>query len=434
MSKEDLFTAALFDQSPAVSLLSFPNVMNTYSPQQVSENQSEPSHKQGATAPESIAQAFRASGIQTPAYVLDHAAFHHNGQILKQVQDATGAKVLLAQKAFSCTSLYPILRNYLAGTTASGLYEARLAAEEFGGEVHVFSPAYKPEEITELLKISDHLVFNSLSQWKRYRAEVLAAERPVSVGLRINPEYAEAVAEIYNPCAPGSRFGVLASKMNEEDLEGIEGLHFHTLCEQGADALERTLEHVVAKFDRYLRQMKWLNMGGGHLITAPNYDVPRLIRIIHDIQARYPQLEIFLEPGEAISSGGGVLIGSVVDIVENGMQIAVLDVSATTHMPDVLEMPYRPDVLGSGAAGEKPYTYRFGGPTCLSGDVIGDYSFDTPLQIGDQLVFQDMAHYTMVKNTTFNGVPLPSIVLMREDGSLEMARKFGYKTFKFRLA
>ena len=221
--------------------------------------------------------------------------------------------------------------------------------------------------------------------------------------------------------------------MKEEDLEGIEGLHFHTLCEQGADALERTLEHVVAKFDCYLQKMKWLNMGGGHLITSVDYEVPRLIRIIREIQERYPQLEIFLEPGEAISSEGGVLIGSVIDIVENGMQIAVLDVSATTHMPDVLEMPYRPEVEGAGKAGEKAYTYRFGGPTCLSGDIIGDYSFDAPLEIGDQLVFHDMAHYTMVKNTTFNGIPLPSIALMREDQSIEVAREFGYKTFKFRL-
>lgn len=414
--------------------LNFPILMNTLSPQRPFVVKSAPSHKQGATPIPTIAEAFQQSGIATPAYVLDQAAFHHNGQILKHVQDETGAKILLAQKAFSCTSIYPILRNYLSGTTASGLYEARLAAEEFGGEVHVFSPAYKPAEIIQLLKISDHIVFNSLGQWKRYREEVLTSERPVSPGLRINPEYAEAVAEIYNPCAPGSRFGVLASLMNDDDLEGIEGLHFHTLCEQGADALERTLEHVIAKFDKYLCKMKWLNMGGGHLITASDYDVPRLIRVIREVQASYPQLEIFLEPGEAISSGGGVLIGSVIDIVENGMQIAVLDVSATTHMPDILEMPYRPDVEGSGQPGEKAYTYRFGGPTCLSGDVIGDYSFDAPLEIGDQLVFHDMAHYTMVKNTTFNGVPLPTITLMKEDHAIEVARKFGYKTFKFRLA
>lgn len=392
-----------------------------------------PSHRQGATSIPEIAKAFLESGLETPSYVLDQRAFHHNGRILKHVQDETGAKILLAQKAFSCPAIYPILRNYLAGTTASGLYEARLAAEEFGGDVHVFSPAFKPAEMDELVKIADHIVFNSVNQWKRYREQVLCADRHISAGLRINPEYAEACAEIYNPCAPGSRFGVLAELLTDDDLDGIDGLHFHTLCEQGSDALERTLEHVFAKFDKYLKRMKWLNMGGGHLITSDHYDVPRLIRVIKEVQSRYPQLQIFLEPGEAISSGGGVLIGSVIDIVENGMQVAVLDVSATTHMPDVLEMPYRPDVEGSGMPGEKKYTYRFGGPTCLSGDVIGDYSFDQELQIGDQLVFHDMAHYTMVKNSTFNGVPLPSIAIMRDGGPVEMVREFGYENFRVRL-
>lgn len=391
------------------------------------------SHREGATPISQIALSFAESGLDTPSYVLDQRAFHHNGAILKRVQDETSAKILLAQKALSCIPIYPILRNYLAGTTASGLYEARLAAEEFGGEVHVFSPAYKPAEMDELVHICDHIVFNSVSQWTRFRDQVLSADRKISAGLRINPEYAEACAEIYNPCAPGSRFGVLASLLKEEDLDGIEGLHFHTLCEQGADALERTLHHVTSKFDHYLKNMKWLNMGGGHLITSEHYDVDHLIRIIRGLQARYPQLEIILEPGEAISSGGGVLIGSVIDVVENGMQIAVLDVSATTHMPDVLEMPYRPDVEGSGLPGEKKYTYRFGGPTCLSGDVIGDYSFDQPLRIGDQIVFHDMAHYTMVKNTTFNGVPLPSISIMRDGGPVELVRSFGYDDFKCRL-
>lgn len=389
-------------------------------------------HKETTPIPQ-IAKSFAESGLATPSYVLDQKAFQSNGRILKHVQDETGAKILLAQKAFSCFAIYPTLRNYLAGTTASGLYEARLAAEEFGGEVHVFSPAYKAAEMDELVQISDHIVFNSLSQWKRYREQILCAERNISAGLRINPEYAEACAEIYNPCAPGSRFGVLSPLLENEDLYGIEGLHFHTLCEQGPDALERTLEHVIAKFDHHLQNMRWLNMGGGHLITSSHYDVDHLIRIIRDLQNRYPHLEIYLEPGEAISSGAGVLIGSVIDIVENGMQIAVLDVSATTHMPDVLEMPYRPDVEGAGQPGEKAYTYRFGGPTCLSGDVIGDYSFDQPLQIGDQLVFHDMAHYTMNKNTTFNGVPLPSISIKRDEGPVELMRSFGYENFKSRL-
>ncbi len=380
-----------------------------------------------------LAHAAAAAGLETPCYLMDHAAFHRNGLILKHVQEETGAKILLAQKAFACFNLYPTLRNYLAGTTASGLHEARLGAEEFGGEVHVFSPAYTPKEMTQLLEISDHIVFNSLSQWTRYREEVLAAERPVSPGLRINPEYAESVAEIYNPCAAGSRFGVLAQDMNEDDLIGIEGLHFHTLCEQGSDALERTLTHVIAKFDSHLQRMKWLNFGGGHLITSENYDVPRLIRVIREVQARYPHLQIYLEPGEAISTGTGVLVGSVIDLLKNGIDIAVLDVSATAHMPDVLEMPYRPDVENGGEFEEKAYSYRLGAPTCLSGDLIGDYSFDKPLQIGDQIVFQDMAHYTMVKNTTFNGVRLPSIAILQEDGQIEMVREFDYADYKMRL-
>lgn len=380
-----------------------------------------------------LAQAALANDLPTPCYFMDHAAFQRNGLILKDVQDRTGAKILLAQKAFSCFNLYPTLRNYLAGTTASGLHEARLGAEEFGGEVHVFSPAYTPADITDLLKISDHLVFNSLSQWTRYREEVISSVRGVSPGLRINPEYAESVAEIYNPCALGSRFGVLAAQMREDDLEGIEGLHFHTLCEQGSDALERTLTYVIAKFDKHLQRMKWLNMGGGHLITSPGYDIERLVRVIGEVQARYPQLTIYLEPGEAISSGTGVLIGSVIDLVENGMNIAVLDVSATAHMPDVLEMPYRADVENSGEPGKGTHSFRLGAPTCLAGDVIGDYSFDHPLEIGEQIVFHDMSHYTMVKNTTFNGIRLPDIVILKEDGEIETVREFTFEDYKTRL-
>jgi len=383
--------------------------------------------------PATPGEAFRRSGLSTPAYVLDHAAFHHNGRILTSVQQRTGAKILLAQKAFACFNLYPTLRNYLAGTAASGLYEARLGAEEFGGEVHVFSPAFKEPEMDELLRISDHLVFNSLGQWERFKPAVLSAPRSVSPGLRINPEHAESVAEIYNPCAPGSRFGVLADQLDRADLSGIEGLHFHTLCEQGADALERTLAVVMEKFDHHLRTMSWLNMGGGHLVTSPDYDVERLVRVLREVSERYPHLQLYLEPGEAIATGGGVLVGSVIDIVHNGMDVAVLDVSATAHMPDVLEMPYRPDVVGAGKPGEKKHTYRFGGPTCLSGDVIGDYSFDTPLRVGDQVVFTEMAYYTIVKNTLFNGIPLPSLCILQEDGEIELVREFGYDDYKSRL-
>lgn len=389
--------------------------------------------RQSVASPAAVGSAFAQSGLSTPSYVLNHEAFHHNGRILNKVQQKTGARILLAQKAFACFNLYPTLRNYLSGTAASGLYEARLGAEEFGGEVHVFSPAYKDHEMAELLEISDHLVFNSLSQWNRFRGQVLGSRRRVSPGLRINPQYSETAVPLYDPCAPGSRFGVSAEPLHQADLTGIEGLHFHTLCEKGADALERTLAVVVEKFDAPLRRMKWLNMGGGHLITSPSYDVDLLIRLIRDIRNRYPNLDVYLEPGEAVATGGGVLVGSVIDIVENGMQVAVLDVSATAHMPDVLEMPYRPDVVGSGLPGEKPFTYRFGGPTCLSGDVIGDYSFDQPLQIGDQVVFTEMAFYTVVKNTLFNGIPLPSLTILQEDGEIELIREFEYSDYKNRL-
>ena len=377
--------------------------------------------------------AFERSGLDTPSYVLDQTPFRRNGDILKRVQDETGAKILLAQKAFSCFGLYPLLRDYLVGTAASGLHEARLGHEEFGGEVHVFSPAFKPAEMTAVLKIADHLVFNSLSQWQRYREEVLEVGPRVSAGLRINPEYSEAVAEIYDPCAPGSRFGVLASQLEGVDLTGLDGLHFHTLCEQGASALGGTLRAVMEKFDDQLQTMKWLNFGGGHLITSPGYDIELLIALIREVRNRYPHLRIYLEPGEAIAVGTGVLLGTVIDLVENSMPIAILDLSATTHMPDVLEMPYRPVVEGAGAAGEKAHTYRLGGPTCLAGDIIGDYSFDAPLQIGDRVVFHDMSHYTMVKTTTFNGVPLPSIAILAEDGRIGSVREFGYEDYRMRL-
>ena len=377
--------------------------------------------------------AFERSGLDTPSYVLDQTLFRRNGEILKRVQDETGAKILLAQKAFSCFGLYPLLRDYLVGTAASGLHEARLGHEEFGGEVHVFSPAFKPAEMTAVLKIADHLVFNSLSQWQRYREEVLEVGPRVSAGLRINPEYSEAVAEIYDPCAPGSRFGVLASQLEGVDLTGLDGLHFHTLCEQGASALGGTLRAVMEKFDDQLQTMKWLNFCGGHLITSPGYDIELLIALIREVRNRYPHLRIYLEPGEAIAVGTGVLLGTVIDLVENSMPIAILDLSATTHMPDVLEMPYRPVVEGAGAAGEKAHTYRLGGPTCLAGDIIGDYSFDAPLQIGDRVVFHDMSHYTMVKTTTFNGVPLPSIAILAEDWRIGSVREFGYEDYRMRL-
>ncbi len=382
--------------------------------------------------------AFEHRGLDTPCYVLDQTLFRRNGEILKRVQDETGAKILLAQKAFSCQALYPVLREYLVGTAASGLHEALHGSREFGGEVHVFSPAYKPDEVAELLKIADHFVFNSLSQWKRYREAILSSPRPVSPGLRINPQYSEAVATIYDPCASGSRFGVLAEELRSADpadLEGIAGIHFHTLCEQGASALGSTLEAVIENFDFLLRRVKWFNFGGGHLISSPGYDLELLISLIQNTQRRYPHLQVYLEPGEAAAVGTGVLLGTVIDLVKNDLDIAILDVSATTHMPDVLEMPYRPVVEGGGEPGEKAYTYRFGGPSCLAGDVIGDYSFDTPLRIGDRVVFHDMSHYTMVKTTTFNGIPLPSIAILDEKGEIDLSRvrSFGYEDYRMRL-
>lgn len=380
-----------------------------------------------------LVAAFDASGLATPSFVLDHAQFHRNGRILQSVQERTGCRILLAQKAFSSWCVYPTLRQYLVGTAASGLYEARLGREEFGGEVHVFCPAFQEPDMKELVEIADHLIFNSVHQWLRFRGQVRGAARHVSAGLRINPEYSSSPAELYDPCACGSRFGILASQLEGADLEGIEGLHFHTLCEQNSDALEATLEHVYAKFDRWLKQVKWLNFGGGHLITAPHYDVERLIRCVQETQRRYPHLQIYIEPGEAVAWDAGVLIGSVIDLVENGMEIAVLDISATAHMPDVLEMPYRPGIVGGAEPGEKPYTYRLGGPTCLSGDVIGDYSFDEPLKRGDRLVFLDMAYYTIVKTTMFNGVPHPSLTLLEEDGSVALVREFRYEDYRGRM-
>jgi carboxynorspermidine decarboxylase len=382
--------------------------------------------------PASLSEAFRRSGLETPSYVFDHERFHRNGRILKDIQDRTGARILLAQKAFSCHALYPTLRHYLAGTTASGLHEALLGHEYFGGEVHVFSPAYKEKEMDELLEIADHLVFNSLTQWNTFRDRVLSAPRPVSAGLRVNPEHSSASTPMYDPCAPGSRFGIRAETLADADLTGIEGFHFHVLCQQYHDALERALAVVEERFARWLPQLSWLNLGGGHLLTSPEYDVDHLCGFLDAFSRRHPNLTLYLEPGEAVAHRGGVLVGTVLDILENGMQVAVLDVSATCHMPDVLEMPYRPPVQGSGLPGEKPFTYRFGGPTCLSGDVIGDYSFDRPLQIGDQVVFEDQAFYTVVKNTTFNGINLPSLSVF-QNGAVHLIKEFGYNDFVDRL-
>ncbi len=370
--------------------------------------------------------------IKTPCFITDELLLRRNGEILLHVQKKTGCKILLAQKAFSMYSAYPILREYLAGTTASGIFEARLGHEEFGGEVHIFSPAYTPHDMKEICAVSDHIVFNTLSQWQQHKETVKAYGRNISCGIRVNPEYAEVETDLYNPCIPGSRMGTRIDSFSEELFDGLEGIHFHTMCEQNSDVLMRTLPHVIEKFDGYLKKCKWVNFGGGHHITRQDYDIQTLIHCINMIQDKYG-VQVYLEPGEAVALNAGFLVTTVLDFVDNGMPVAILDASAACHMPDVLEMPYRPHIIGSGMPYEKKYTYRLGGNTCLAGDVVGDYSFDTPLKAGDKLVFCDMAIYSMVKTNTFNGMPLPDIALLKADGTLDIVKRFTYEDFKCRL-
>ncbi len=368
--------------------------------------------------------------VQTPYFVIDEEMLDTNLQLLQYVIQESGAKILLAQKAFSVYQAYPQIREFLCGSTASGLYEARLGYEEMGGETHVFCPAYQDYWFDELLEYADHLVFNTFAQWEHFRDRALAAGK--SCGLRINPAHSTQDHAIYDPCSPGSRFGILREDFEGKDLSGIEGLHFHTLCEQNVDALVETLEVVERDFGDMLYNMKWLNLGGGHHITRIDYDVETLIQTIRRLRDTY-DLEIYIEPGEAVVLNAGYLVTSVVDLLHNGMDIAVLDTSAACHMPDVIEMPYRPPLENSGEAGEYDYTYRLGGPTCLAGDVIGDYSFKEPLKIGDKLVFNDMALYTMVKTNTFNGMPLPNIYMGHIYAPIKTVREFGYEDFKSRL-
>ena len=374
----------------------------------------------------------RIDQVPTPAYVIDEAKLVHNLEILKSIQDRTGCKVLLAQKAFSMYATYPLISQYLAGTTASGLYEAKLGREEFGGEVHVFAPAFKDADLEEILEIADHIVFNSERQLRKHVEKCRAAG--VSVGLRINPECStQGDHALYDPCAVGSRFGVRIDQFSEDLLDLVDGLHFHTLCEQNSDDLKTTLEAVEAKFGPYLHRIKWLNMGGGHHVTREDYDLDLLISSIQQIQEKYG-LEVYIEPGEAIALNAGYLVTEVLDIVENGIETLVLDASATCHMPDVLEMPYRPPLRNGYEAGEKARTYRLSSNTCLTGDIIGDYSFEKPVVIGDKLYFEDMAIYSFVKNNTFNGIGLPSLVLMDQTGDCRIVKSFGYEDFKGRLS
>ena len=380
--------------------------------------------------------------LPTPCYVVDEDRLEENLKILAGVMEETGCRILLAQKAFSAYGLYPLIGKYLNGTTASGLFEARLGRQEMALhpelrernlETHVFSAAYREDEFQEIAGLCDHVVFNSFAQLEKFRDT--ARKMGAGIGLRINPECSTQEGHaIYDPCSHGSRLGITADQFSEEKLSGVEGLHFHTLCEQDADDLERTLDAVEEKFGRYLSlpQMKWLNFGGGHHITRKDYQIPLLIRCIRRIKERYG-LQVYLEPGEAVALNAGYLLTKVLDVVENGgVSIAILDTSAACHMPDVLEMPYRPPLKDSGMPGEKAYTFRLAGPTCLAGDVIGDYSFDEPLKVGQELVFQDMAIYSMVKNNTFNGMPLPAIAFMRQ-GQCRIWKQFGYENFKCRL-
>ena len=373
----------------------------------------------------------RAEAVKTPYFLVDESRLVKNLELLKAIQEDTGCRILLAQKAFSGFFAYPLMGRYLAGTTASGLCEARLGKEEFGGETHVFSPAYREDEFQELLWYADHFVFNSPAQLRRYGER--AKREGKSVGLRVNPECSTQEGhDIYDPCAPGSRLGTVKEQFDEELLPLLDGLHFHTLCEQNSDDLETTVQAFEEKFGRYLGQMKWVNFGGGHHITRADYDVERLKKIIRHFREHYG-VEVYLEPGEAVVLNAGFLVSSVLETMKNGIDIAILDASAACHMPDVLEMPYRPPVRFSGMPGEKKYTFRLAGPTCLAGDVIGDYSFDHPLSEGEQVVFEDMALYTMVKTNTFNGMLLPSIVWKNREGEEILIREFGYEDFKGRL-
>lgn len=365
--------------------------------------------------------------LPTPCYVVDQKLLKKNLEILKLVQDRTGCRILLAQKGFSMFYWYPLISRYLAGTTASSLFEARLGFEEMGKEVHIYAPAYRDDEIDEIANICDCIVFNSFSQWDRFKGKVKNKE----CGIRVNPEYSEIKTEIYNPCARHSRLGVTLAGFKNNSLEGLNGLHFHTMCEQNSDTLKRTVQVIDEKFGPFIAGMKWVNFGGGHHITRDDYDIEVLVECIMFIKQKY-DVDVYLEPGEAIALNTGFLVAEVLDVVHNEMPIAILNTSAACHMPDVLEMPYRPHILSTDES--YPCRFRLAGPTCLAGDIIGDYSFKEPLTPGQRIVFCDMAHYTMVKNNTFNGVNLPSIAVCCEDGTIKIVKQFGYEDFKGRLS
>lgn len=373
--------------------------------------------------------------IPSPCYVIEESLLRRNLTLIKDVKERAGIEIIMALKAFAMWKVFPIVREYIPYATASSVYEARLVYEELGTPAHTYSPAYTEADFPHLLKCSSHITFNSLSQFERFYPMVVADDRRISCGLRINPEYSDVATDLYNPCAPGSRMGITSDKLPDQLPEGVEGLHFHTLCESSAQDMANTLQAVEQRFGRWLSQVRWLNMGGGHLMTRKGYDIDFLLRLLNKFKAKYPHLQIIMEPGSAFFWQTGFLRTTVVDLVENnGVETAVIDASFTCHMPDCLEMPYKPAVRhATDAAPGKP-TYRIGGCSCLSGDFMGDWSFDRPLHIGDPLIFEDMIHYTTVKTTMFNGIQHPSLAILREDGTLDMLRAFTYEDYKSRMS
>jgi carboxynorspermidine decarboxylase len=377
--------------------------------------------------------------LATPVYVCEEALLEKNLQTLDYVQKESGAKIILALKGFAMWSTFDLVAKYLQGCTASGLYEARLAREEFcklnpDAEVHTYSPAFKDEEIEEIARISDHIVFNSPNQLQRFIWKVKEINPTIHISLRVNPEVSSSPVDIYNPCGLYSRLGTTVANFDESVLEHLDGLNFHALCEQNADALEAVLQSFDEKFGKYCKNLKFVNFGGGHHITKKGYDIEKLIWLIKEFKQKYNDIEVYLEPGEAVGWETGYLESTVLDTFSNGMDVAILDTSAEAHMPDTLAMPYRAEVRGAGKAGEKPYTYRLGGNTCLAGDIMGDYSFDVPLKVGERVIFEDQIHYTFVKNTTFNGIKLPSLAIKRKDGTFELVKEFGYEDYRDRLS
>ena len=374
------------------------------------------------------------NNLPSPAYVCDLRRLEHNLQILHHVKAKSGAKVILALKGFAMWSTFELVGQYLDGATASGLHEAKLANEKMSGEVHTYAPAFKAEEIEEIATISDHIVFNTPSQVKRFAPLAKKANPDISISLRVNPEFSSSPVDLYNPCGLYSRLGTTLANFDTSLLDALDGLNFHALCEQNVDALEEVLKAFEANFGEYIDTMKYINFGGGHHITRKDYDVEKLIAVIKAFRQRHNNIEVYLEPGEAVGWQTGELVSTVLDTFHNGMNVAILDTSAEAHMPDTLAMPYRAEVRDAAEAGEKEHTYRLGGNTCLAGDIMGDYSFDTPLQIGDKIIFEDQIHYTFVKNTTFNGIKLPSLVLVHQDGVVEIVKEFGYEDYKMRLS